>query len=174
MNAPRPPRDGERSRHGKERDELLREWLDANVRRYATPALVTLSAFDVDWKRFGGSFAVQLDDFALEDRFSFELDVAGRPQLILPMFVSPLGVPASFAAVHLTGATEAAILTCLQSVLPRVLPLGRDPRTGGEITMLTPIEQRVLEPDRLSKAMTDLRNPGWTVSAKPMRVDLGG
>ncbi len=156
-----------------DRLKALDEWLDKNVRCSPTPALVTLSAFQVNWKNLSGSFALELDGTVLEDRFDFGLDVAGRPHLFSPMFVSPLGVPASFPAIHLTSATEAAILEALRSFLPSVMPLGRDPRTGKELTMLTPMEERVVEPEKLRKAMRDLEDPTWTISAGTSSLDLG-
>ncbi len=61
------------------------------------------------------------------------------------MFHSPLGVPASFAAVSLAGRTEAAIDAALNFLIPRLRPCGLDRETGELITGATPMQDRVID-----------------------------
>ncbi len=130
--------------------EALARWLKANVKRFPTPKVVTLSDFDIDVDDFTGTFKVSLDEQVIDDEFSFEIEGNGSPNLYSPIFHSPLGVPASFPAVQLTTDTENAIESALAHLLPRLRPLGLNKATGEEIDMTTPLVVRVLEPVKLA------------------------
>jgi len=59
------------------------------------------------------------------------------------MFTSPLGVPASYAAIRITSNTHNAISEALKKAFPKLKPLGRNRDTGIEITYQSPIEARL-------------------------------
>lgn len=137
---------------GSKRDVLSR-WLKANVKTYPTPEIVTLSDFEIDLDDLSGTFRVALDRQALDYEFSFEIQGNGTPNLFWPMFHSPLGVPASYAAVDITDETESAIEMALSHLLPRLRPFGLNRDTGKSIDMTTSIEDRMLEPEKLPKLL---------------------
>lgn len=123
--------------------EEIEAWLAANVKHYDTPTMITLHDFKVDWARISGSFRVSLDDQAIKERFSFFPEASGWATIQVPLFHSPLGVPASYAAIELTSATDRAILKGLRQVIPRLRPCGLDRNTGIETTMSTPLSERI-------------------------------
>jgi hypothetical protein len=130
--------------------KALKRWLAANVKEYPMPVVINLSGFKADIDDLSGSFNVCLDDQQVDSDFSFEIDGAGAPILYFPMFNSPLGVPASFAAVQLTDDTESAIKLGLAYVLPRLRPFGLDKETGELVDAGTPIASRVLQPEKIT------------------------
>ncbi len=123
--------------------EQVRQWLENNVQVIAEPKSVILSGFSVDWERFSGDFSVSFDAVAVDERFSFGIDQSGKTQLYFPMFNSPLGAPASYAAIKLNDKTETAIIKGLRYTLPRVKAAGIDRKTGKETFYNTPVIERI-------------------------------
>ena len=76
--------------------EKVRQWLREHVQVFSDLHSVTLSDFTVNWDEF----SVTLDDTAISDKFSFFLEASGKTTFYPPMFHSPLGAPASYAAVE--------------------------------------------------------------------------
>jgi hypothetical protein len=130
--------------------EAVGAWLDENTVTVPEPNTVTLYDFKVDWSKWSGSFRIRFDDVLHEDRFQFSDDGTGKVRLSLPMFVSPLGAPASYPAVEISERTREAILQALGSTLPKITPHGRNRKTGIETTVSTPISER-LTSDELRK-----------------------
>jgi hypothetical protein len=154
------------------RREALSRWLDANVKTYPTPETVTLSDFEIDLDDLSGTFQVALDRQAIDYAFSFGIQGNGTPNLFWPMFHSPLGVPASYAALHITNDTESAIELALSHLLPRLRPFGLNRSTGKSIDMTTSIEDRILEPEKLSKLLqvTGSKSFQLTVQVQPRKI----
>ena len=125
--------------------EAVGQWLAENVRVYATPREVTLSGFEVDWERLSGSFELTLDNARLPERLRFHLDISGWLNFELPMFHSPLGTPASYAAVEFTPETREAITEGLRRTVPRVQGYGIVRATGREIGSSTPLAGRIVD-----------------------------
>ena len=123
----------------KERWEKLAEWLEEHVAKYPEPECVTLSDFRVDWNTFSGDFRISFDSVAFAKKLKFSPDVSGKAEFFLPMFVSPLGVPASYAAIKITEKTYEAILRGLWETIPRLRGAGLDPKTGREIKAAFPM-----------------------------------
>lgn len=146
--------------------ESIRAWLDINVQAFATPEQLTLFNFVVDWQKISGTFQIKLDAFALAESFSFAIDQSGKANFYLPMFHSPLGVPASYASVKFTDETSCAILKGLRSVLPKVRGLGMDLSTGLEITYSTPIQDRIIDKDVFDAAKLNLLRSDFNVTIK--------
>ena len=92
----------DRSEHVKK----VHEWVETNKQRFPTPKSMVIDEIEFEWKHFSGSFLLKLDDTKIEERFSFSLGIEGKYGYCVPIFGSPLGAPASFAAV------EAAFQKC--------------------------------------------------------------
>jgi len=123
--------------------ERVWEWLEKNVQVFPTPEVVTLSDFSVDWNNYCGDFLVSIDSVESSERFIFRLELNGKVALELPMFHSPLGAPASYAAVKITNATHQAILKGLHETFPCLKAVGIDTETGERIERNTPLEDRI-------------------------------
>ena len=129
----------------------VEEWLEEHVQRFSEPKEVELSRFDVDWSTFKGTFRLSLDGVAVFSKIRFSPDAAGKMGYGLPMFISPLGVAASYAAVEITPLTARAITHGLNQAIPKLKGCGKDPVTGAEITFHTPPALR-LTPEALRDA----------------------
>ena len=145
----------------------VQQWLDKNVKVFATPDSVTLSAFRVESGRYSGSFDVCLDGVRVPERFRFGLGSNGKPEVYFPMFHSPLGAPASYAAVELTGETGKAIKDVLTSTLPKMKPLGLNPETGELVLHTTHSESdRILDMAHYTGTMERISHKDFSVSCR--------
>ena len=140
------------------------KWLDENVQCYPTPKKVMLSEFEIDWRTLSGSFRVDLDGVQLPKRFRFGVELTDRPTLFFPMFHSPCGVPASFAAIEITDRTETAILEGLRRTIPAVRPYGVDHKTGKDIDSRTPLSKRILDRKQFESAKRRVNLSGYSIS----------
>lgn len=123
--------------------EAVRAWLDENTVTIPEPDTVTLCDFRVDWSEWSGSFRIKFDDAFHKDRFRFSEDGTGKVRFSLPMFVSPLGAPASYPAIEISERTRKAIHQALDSTFPKITPHGRNRETGIETTIFTPVSDRL-------------------------------
>ena len=123
--------------------ERVREWLEENVQVFSEPEKVVLSEFSVNWDDFNGTFLVSLDSIEVSKKFQFESKLNGEVDLYLPMFHSPLGAPASYAAVRITSATHRAILKGLHETFPRLKAVGINRETGEKNDINTHPEARI-------------------------------
>ena len=98
--------------------EQVMAWLEENVQVFLEPEAVTLSEFSVNWEDFSGDFNLSLDDVMLSRKVGFGLEASGKTRFYMPMFYSPLGAPASYAAIEITEKTRQAILTGLRQTFP--------------------------------------------------------
>jgi hypothetical protein len=121
----------------------VEQWLEKNVQRFDEPKVVKLSDFEVDWTQFSGSFLLSLDNLTLQNKIKFNLDASGKTAFSLPMFHSPLGAPASYAAIEITKKTHKAITTALHKTIPKLMGAGKNSNTGEEITFHTPPHRRI-------------------------------
>ena len=126
-----------------ERFKRLQIWLKENVVVIPEPQEVTLFDFEISWESWRGSFQVKFDDVIYADRLEFSIGITGFPHYTVPSFTSPLGVPASYAAMEMTASTRDAITRALKKTLPKFKPLGRNRETGLEITYQTPMSSRI-------------------------------
>jgi len=124
------------SREGRHKNRLekLRNWLTENVRVITQANELVLSDFTYDGDE-GGKFSISVDGEVLKNRWKFSLDNAdGWVTIYPPMFVSPQGAPASYAAVELSEKIEAAVVAKMREIFPRIAPLGLNRKTGVELT----------------------------------------
>ena len=127
----------------KDRIEQLKKWLDKNTIVVSEPKEVTLYDFNVNWESWAGVFKVDFDNIAVFYTFTCSIQATGHPGFCPPLFISPLGEPASYVAVQMTDKTREAILNALKLTFPKLKPLGRNRETGIEITYDTPMHARL-------------------------------
>jgi hypothetical protein len=138
--------------------EKVREWLALNVLVPPMPKKVTLSEITFDWDSGRGSFVLNLDEHPVKDPFRIYVEMNGQMAFTPPLYISPLGAPASYAAIKLDEATEQAIKRALSRVFPKFLAYGRHKGRDAYIDALTPLGDRVVsdeefvEKKRLLKA----------------------
>jgi hypothetical protein len=147
----------------RERIEAVRQWLEENVRVYPTPTSITVRNIELDPERFSGTATLLIGNEQPGEDLSLHLDATGWLSYSPPMFHSPLDVPASYLAFELTKHTQRAVSTAVQSLLPRLLPLGLHPVTKEWITISTPLHQRVLDLSELDAALKRLAQPDFEV-----------
>jgi hypothetical protein len=144
--------------------EQVRQWLKDNVRHYSTPNKVTLYSFDVDWGELSGSFRVLLDDKELSEELTLAIDQSGKVNFYLPMFHSPLGAPASYAAIELTEITSRAILEGLRKAIPRIMGCGINRETGKEVFDYTPVQDRILDKEEFELSRKQVSSPDYSIT----------
>lgn len=130
-----------------ESPEAVFAWLEENVRVYEPTSTVELAKFA--WSprdSYGGTFAVRFDDGAASERYDFYADGAGHIQIRPPLYTSPLGAPATYGAVEISGSASAALLKGIRSLVPRLKPYGLERATGQHIDARTPLSDRFLTP----------------------------
>ena len=140
-------------------------WLDEHVKTPPTPRVLTIHDIQInslDEPR--GSFTARLDGTEFTG-CTFTTAQNGRFEFCPPMYFSPLGAPASYAAVEFTADTIQAMLNALHSVVPPVKPLGIDREDGGLITMHTPFEDRIRDVEAHSVGMATLQREGLSIVA---------
>jgi hypothetical protein len=141
----------------------VRQWLRENVRNPDTPNEIEISDVRFDWSRMSGSFTLSLDGSPVLDRFSVWVEITGRVTFAPPMFVSPLGAPASYAAVNLTQRTEEGILQALQEIFPKVRPYGWHKDIDLIIDATTPFQRRILDQADFDAKKSKLERESITV-----------
>lgn len=142
----------------------LEEWLKDNVLVIPEPKRVTLYGFVPNWSEWSGKFKLRFDDFELDEWLALRLNDNGRMKFDLPIFTSPLNVPASYSAVRLTEMTSLAINKGLNCTFPRLKPLGKNRESGIEINYSTPISERISK--RQIEAARKLVNEDYSISVK--------
>ena len=131
------------SNESESRFARVKDWLEENVQVYPEPELVRLYDFAIDWEDFSGEFRVAFDSVVLSEKLRFSLEASGKTTFSLPMFHSPLGVPASYAAIQIAEKTHKAILKGLRETVPRVKGAGLDRETGKSVSFHTPPAERI-------------------------------
>lgn len=152
----------------------IQQWLEDNVQSYSTPQRVTLKQFDVNWQELSGVFSVELDGLQLPTKFRFQLEASGKTSVRLPMIHSPMGAPASYRAVEITEATEAAIAKALHQTIPRIRGCGVDPKTGQQIAFHTPVSERIVDQSLFLAAQRELGLPTFSVSVLINAIETSG
>lgn len=145
-------------------------WLDENVIRYPLPLAVTLGDMQMNWEGLSGSFVLSLDGKAVPDRFCFSLDGTGWLKFFLPMFTSPLGAPASYAAVELTEETQVAMQEGLRVLMPKLAGFGLHPVTGEWVHQSTPWRARVMDPTGFEQAKERIEAGGYSITVPTKQI----
>lgn len=118
--------------HESRRDHIqaVMEWLQKNVRFYPTPSSITLRQIRLDRKELKGEALLVIGDALPGEELSLRLSETGWLTFSPPLFHSPLGAPATYGAIELAKSTEEAVDAAVRSLLPRLLPLGLNRKTG--------------------------------------------
>jgi hypothetical protein len=146
-----------------ERVVEVNRWVHANQRVYSGISTIKLSDVSMAKSTLSGSALLTLDDRVPSEDVSIWLGGDGWLTYSLPMFHSPLGAPASFPAVLLTGAARPALDSAIRGLLPRVLPFGLHPVTKEWITQSTPLRQRLDDPVQFDTAFARISEPSFAL-----------
>lgn len=139
-------------------------WLSENVVSYPTPAAVTLSDIQMNWRDLSGSFLLSLDAMELPDRFVFSLDGTGWLKFFMPMFTSPLGAPASYAAIKFTEETRVAMEEGLRILMPKLAGFGLHRVTGEWVHQSTQWQMRVIDTTAFEQARQRIETGGYSIT----------
>ncbi len=125
--------------------QAVMEWLQKNVRFYPIPSSITLQQIRLDRKELKGEALLLIGDARPGEELSLWMSETGWLTFSPPLFHSPLGAPATYGAIELTKSTEEAIDAAVRSLLPRLLPLGLNRKTGDWVTIGTPLRERIVD-----------------------------
>jgi len=141
------------------------EWVAEHRTTCAPERTVTLRdiRFGLDGKP-RGECVVEFDGIPAADPISFCYDECGRIEWGLPMFHSPLGVPASYGAYLLTRAATDAIDAAFASVFPKIRGWGINRETGEPVHGGTPLGERAYSPEDMDELERRLANPELAVT----------
>jgi hypothetical protein len=147
-----------------ERRREVATWLDENVVAPPRPIQVSIADIEFDWERGSGSFMLSLDSRPLEDRFSLTIGINGKVDFGCPMFISPLGVPASYAAVRLDEDTRHAIERALERTFPEYFAYGRHKGRRRYVDAYTPLMRRIKDQEQYQQRRAAIDSAGFVIS----------
>lgn len=139
--------------------QAVNEWLKENVRVYPTPSDITLRQFQLNPKTLDGRAFVLLGNDGAGEALSLWMSETGWLTYSLPLFQSPLGAPASYGAIKLSDDTRSAVDSAVRSLLPRLLPLGINPKTKEWVTRATPLAARITDAPAFMAALERIGQP---------------
>ena len=141
--------------------QAVKEWLQRNIRHYPAPSTITLRQIRLDPKELRGEALLLIGDALPGEELNLWMSESGRLTFSPPLFHSPLGAPATYAAIELTKNTEQAIAAAVQGLLPRLLPLGINPKTKEWVTTSTPLHERVPDSSEFNAAFERITRPDF-------------
>ena len=143
----------------------IEAWLDENVTVYENVTLVTMHTFEIDWDKMNGSFFIMVDDQACDIRFHFySLTATGKTEVNMPMFHSPLGAPASYAAIEISEKIMDRMASTLTKAMPSIKPLGLDKATGKTLTFYNPTSERLPPAHEIKAARDIMSQPNFLIT----------
>ena len=147
---------------------MVQNWLNENVRVITHAKELTLCDFAYNSKNHSGKFSVSVDGEELEGRWRFWLgDGDGWPTVGPPMFTSPLGAPASYAAVELSDELDAVLQAKMREIFPRIAPFGLNRKTGVEFTNLnSTVEDRIIDHEAYQNTVAQIESGGLRVTVQ--------
>lgn len=147
-----------------ERRREVAAWLDENVVSPPRPTEVSIADIEFDWERGSGSFKLSLDGRPIEDRFTLTIGINGKVDFGCPMFISPLGVPASYAAVRLDEDTRNAIERALERTFPEYFAYGRHKGRRRYVDAYTPLMRRIKDQEQYQQRRAAIESAGFVIS----------
>ena len=149
--------------------QAVMEWLEKNVRVYPTPSCISLRQIRLDSSTLCGGALLFVGDALLGEELTLQMGDAGWLTFTPPLFHSPLGAPATYGAIELTGNTQQAVIAAVQGLLPRLLPFGINPKTQEWVTASTPLRERISDAAELNAALERITHPDfeWVQSVAP-------
>lgn len=150
--------------HIKQHLEEIRIWLDENVTVYDDVRTVTLHTFEIDWEKLNGSFHIAVNGEECEMPFRFAcLTATGKPEVYRPMFHSPLGAPASYAAINISERIIERMASTIGKFMPSIKPLGLDKESGKVMTFQTPQHERLPSTAEIQAAKDITSQPNFSI-----------
>ena len=144
--------------------EQIRVWLDENVTVFSDVKNVVLHDFVVDWDKLSGSFKITVNGQLCDMKFSFScLTATGKPEIYRPMFHSPLGAPASYAAVDISDKVIDRVQATIAKIMPAIKPLGLDKASGKVLTFMTPQAERLPSISEIQAAKDIISQEGFSI-----------
>lgn len=149
--------------------QAVEEWLTKNVRVYPTPSHITLRQIHLDRTKLKGKAELLLGDAETSEELALWMSETGWLTFSPPLFHSPLGAPATYGAIELTENTKQAITAAVQGLLPRLIPLGINPKTKEWVTMSTPLLERIADAHEFNAAFERITHPDfeWVKEVTP-------
>lgn len=141
--------------------EAVKEWLQKNVRFYSTPSTITLRQIRLDRKELKGEALLLIGDALPGEELALWISETGWLTFSPPLFHSPLGAPATYGAIELTKNTEQAVTAAVQGLLPRLLPLGVNPKAKEWVTTSTPLQERITDVSVFNAAFERITQPDF-------------
>ena len=84
-----------------------------------------------------------------------------------PMFTSPLGAPASYAAIELSEELNAAMRAKMREIFPTIAPLRLNRKTGVEFTMLkATVAERVIDHENYLNTVSQIESGSLRVKIR--------
>ncbi len=141
--------------------QAVRDWLQKNVRVYPTPSKITLRQIKLDRKELRGEALLLIGDALPGEELALWMSETGWLTFSPPLFHSPLGAPATYGAIELSKNTEQAVAVAVQGLLPRLLPLGINPKTRVWVTTSTPLDERIADAAEFNAAFERITHPDF-------------
>ena len=138
-------------------NEKLQKYLSENVISPPTPEIIILSNFKFDIREFKGSFKITLDNLSYISDFNFSADITGRYGIHVPLYISPLSVPASYPSIDLTADTEEGIENLINQNFPKLKPFGLNRETGEMIDRQTKLEVRIIDKNQVALIINKIK-----------------
>jgi hypothetical protein len=142
----------------------LENWLKENILKISRPNKLVLHNFKVDLRAFSGSFMVDVDGETLNATFSLYLGSDGKVHFGEPMFHSPMGVPASYAAIEVDPDTRLAIANSICNLFPKFRAYGFHKDLNRMIDSSSSLEDRVTDIDSLNSLESKLFDPSFKLT----------
>lgn len=143
----------------------IRAWLDENVIVYDNVKSVTMHKFEIDWDKLNGLFFIIVDGQECDMAFRFSsLTATGKTKVCMPMFHSPLGAPASYAAIEISEKIIERMASTLTKAMPTIKPLGLDKVTGKILTFMNPSSERLPPAHEIQAAKDIISQPNFSIT----------
>ncbi len=142
----------------------LESWLKENILKICKPNKLVLHSFKVDLRAFSGSFMVDVDEGTLNASFSLYLGSDGKFHFVEPMFLSPMGVPASYAAIEIDPDTRLAIANSISNQFPKFRAYGFHKDLNKIIDSSSSLEDRVFDSYYLKSFESNLLDPNFQLT----------
>lgn len=141
--------------------QAVEEWLHKNVRVYPTPSHITLRQIQLDRTKLSGKAKLLLGDAENDEELTLRMSETGWLTFSLPLFHSPLGAPATYGAIELTENTMQTVTSAIRGLLPRLMPLGVNPKTKEWVTMSTPLGERIADTLEFNAVFERITHPDF-------------
>lgn len=141
--------------------QAVRDWLHKYVRVYPTPSIITLRKIRLDRKQLRGEAILIFDDALPGEKLALWMSETGSLTYSPPFFHSPLGAPATYCAIELTANTALAVASAVQGLLPKLMPLGINPKTKEWVTASTPLQERIADASAFDAAFDRITSPDF-------------